>query len=90
MLQKFRPLRENTGSIFNRSFFGFLSGFLSLVFFGLVSVFIAGYYKTESIGKREGLKAKAPIQQVKSETTENTSVVLKSLGEASSTKKSNR
>lgn len=85
MFKKTRPLRENSGSVFNKSFFSFLSGFFSLIFFGLVSVFIAGYYKVEAVGDSEGLEAKTSTKQMAVDKIYNSSSAAKSLESASST-----
>jgi len=72
--------------VFNKNFFGFLSGFLGLVFAGLIFVFAAGYYQNNEEGNDKGLEAKTPIQQIKVDNALDSGAVGKSLGFASSTR----
>lgn len=73
--------------IFNKNFFGFLSGFLGLIFVGLIFVFMAGYYKSDKVENGKNLEAKTPIQQVKIDDSLNSKAVRKSIQYASSTDK---
>ena len=51
-----RFIKSREGKVLNRDFFGFLSGFLSLIFVSLVSVFVAGYYKTETATAKDAIE----------------------------------
>lgn len=85
MPKKAKYLGNITTGVFNKKFFGFLSGFLGLVCIGLISVFIAGYYKTETSNSKN-LEAKAPIGQVKIDNSKNSSLIGKAFQQASSTR----
>jgi len=90
MSKKTKRLRAGLASVFNRNFFGFLSGFLGMVFVALVFVFVASYYKIDTIGNRANLDAEAPTKQANVENVRNASLAGKSFELASSTKKSLR
>jgi len=54
---------NKSDQVLNNSFFGFLSRFFSLIFFALVSVFIASYYKTEAMVKNTNIEIVTSVNQ---------------------------
>lgn len=85
MLRKSKSRRADYKEVLNKDFFGYLSGFFGLIFTGLVFVFIAGYYKVESVNSVKSLEAKAPLERVGVKKEQNSSSVLNSFESASST-----
>lgn len=82
---------KNINSILNKNFFRLLSVFFVLIFIGLASVFVAGYYENDGANGVSHFEAKTPGRQNYLGSGSDSSAVQNSFKDASSTasKKSN-